>query len=279
MARFAQGKYSLAISDISGQAFPWNEMVTQWNGLFVHFSEFESKQPQLDPKPSHADPTALPTTRPQQPPSNALRILSFNPIKTFAAGSSIINVTEENHGRLYGASVRFRGPPGIAGAFNNIAAIDGISGAQICQVGQKLIPGIYTNITTTLVGNIDATQTTGITLTSATGFGVESPRTPGSVNFFSGGEPINTVVILAEAIAYTGIINNVLQGVVRGAFSSTANAANAGATVTCYQDPLNNYNVATNGPGGTDTATTGQISGGGYNTSSGPLTLKTIGPQ
>ena len=58
MARFAQGKYSLAISDISGQAFPWNEMVTQWNGLFVHFSEFESKQPQLDPKPSHADPTA-----------------------------------------------------------------------------------------------------------------------------------------------------------------------------------------------------------------------------
>ena len=47
MARFANGKFALAISDISGQAFPWNEMVTQWNGLFVHFSEFESKQPQL----------------------------------------------------------------------------------------------------------------------------------------------------------------------------------------------------------------------------------------
>ena len=62
MARYAQGKYALAISDISGQAFPWNEMVTQWNGLFVHYSEFESKQPQLDPKPSQADPTALPKT-------------------------------------------------------------------------------------------------------------------------------------------------------------------------------------------------------------------------
>ena len=74
MARFAQGKYSLAISDISGQAFPWNEMVTQWNGLFVHFSEFESKQPQLDPKPSQADPTALPKTRPQQPPPDTLRL-------------------------------------------------------------------------------------------------------------------------------------------------------------------------------------------------------------
>ena len=279
MAKFAQGKYALAISDISGQAFPWNEMVTQWNGLFVHYSEFESKQPQLDPKPSAADPTALPTTRPQQDSPDSLRFLSFNPIKSYAAGSSIINVFEENHGRQNASMVRFRGPPGIAGVFNNIATIDGLSGTQICQVGQKLIPGIYTNITTTLVGNIDATQTTGITLTSSTGFGVNSPHTPGSVDFFSGGEPINTVVILAEAIAYTGIINNVLQGVVRGAFSSTANAANAGATVTCYQDPLNNYNVATNGPGGTDTATTGQISGGGYNTSSGPLTLKAIGPQ
>ena len=59
MARYAQGKYALAVSDISGQSFPWNEMVTQWNGLFVHYSEFESKQPQLNPYPHQADPTAL----------------------------------------------------------------------------------------------------------------------------------------------------------------------------------------------------------------------------
>ena len=92
MARFAKGKFALAISDISGQAFPWNEMVTQWNGLFVHYSEFESKQPQLDPKPSAADPTALPKTRPQQPPPDALRFLEFNPLVTYAAASGIINV-------------------------------------------------------------------------------------------------------------------------------------------------------------------------------------------
>ena len=47
----------------------------------------------------------------------------------------------------------------------------------------------------------------------------------------------------------------------------------------CLQDPLNNYNTDTSDQGGTDTATTGQIGGGGYNTSSGPVTLKTIGPQ
>ena len=280
MARFAQGKYALAISDISGQAFPWNEMVTQWNGLFVHYSEFESKQPQLDPKPSAADPTALPTTRPQQPASSALRSLSFNPLTTYAAGSSIINVFEDNHGRNHASYVRFRGPPGIAGAFNNIAAIDGISGAQICDAsGHKITPGIYTNVTTTLVGTIDATQTTGITLTSSTGFEVASPRTPGSVDFFPDGTPINAVIIAAELIAYTGITNNVLDGVVRGSFGSTGVSHTAGDTIRCLQDPLNNYNTDTSDQGGTDTATTGQIGGGGYNTSSGPVTLKTIGPQ
>ena len=92
MARFAQGKFALAVSDISGQSFPWNEMVTQWNGLFVHYSEFESKQPQLDPKPSAADPTALPKSRPQQPSPDSLRFLSFNPLTTYAAASGLINV-------------------------------------------------------------------------------------------------------------------------------------------------------------------------------------------
>ena len=70
MTTFSQGKYALAISDRSGMAFPYNEMVREWNGAFVHISEYEPKQPQLDPKPSAADPTALPTTRPQQPAPN-----------------------------------------------------------------------------------------------------------------------------------------------------------------------------------------------------------------
>jgi hypothetical protein len=276
MARYAQGKYALAISDISGQAFPWNEMVTQWNGLFVHYSEFESKQPQLDPKPSAADPTALPTTRPQQDSPDSLRFLSFNPISTLSAGSGIINIFEENHGRQYGSFVKFRGPSGIAGAFNNIANIDGITGAQICDLnGFTIIPGKRISTTTTITTTIDATQTTGIILTSATGFGVESPRTPGSVNFFSGGTPINGIKMGTEILVYTGISStNELEGVVRGTFSSTAAAHNAGATARCLSDPLNNYNVTTAG-----TAITGQISGGGYNTSSGPVTLKAIGPQ
>ena len=66
MAKFAKGKYALAISDRSGQAFPWREMVTEWNGAFVHISEYEKKQPQLEPKPFVADPQGLEQARPQR---------------------------------------------------------------------------------------------------------------------------------------------------------------------------------------------------------------------
>ena len=46
--KFSGGQYARAISDRSGLEFPYQEMVFEWNGSFVHNSEFEPKQPQLD---------------------------------------------------------------------------------------------------------------------------------------------------------------------------------------------------------------------------------------
>ena len=43
MAKFAQGRFALSISDRSGLAFPYTEMVREWNGAWVHISEFEKK--------------------------------------------------------------------------------------------------------------------------------------------------------------------------------------------------------------------------------------------
>ena len=60
MAKTATGKYAKAISDRSGLEFPYNQMVTEWNGSFVHKSEFEPKQPQLEPKLHAGDGIALP---------------------------------------------------------------------------------------------------------------------------------------------------------------------------------------------------------------------------
>ena len=62
---YARGRRSKAISDRSGQAFPYREMVKEWNGSLVHISEYESKHPQLDPPYHKADPVALLNTRSQ----------------------------------------------------------------------------------------------------------------------------------------------------------------------------------------------------------------------
>jgi len=65
MARDSTGKYALAISDRSGQAFPYREMVKEWTGAFVHISEFEPKHPQLDPRNVGSDAQGLANARPQ----------------------------------------------------------------------------------------------------------------------------------------------------------------------------------------------------------------------
>ena len=79
MGVFARGKYALAISDRSGMAFPYSEMVREWNGSLVHFSEFEAKQPQLQPKPVGSDPQALQNPRPQPASVASLILLNSNP--------------------------------------------------------------------------------------------------------------------------------------------------------------------------------------------------------
>ena len=72
MPKWATGKTSQAISDRSGMAFPYNEMVKEWNGSLVHYSEFEPKHPQIRRKRFVADAIALQNTRPQrfQQPTN-----------------------------------------------------------------------------------------------------------------------------------------------------------------------------------------------------------------
>ena len=64
MAKYATGKHAKAISDRSGMEFPYSEMMTEWNGSFVHKSEYEPKHPQLDPPYVTADAIALRNPRP-----------------------------------------------------------------------------------------------------------------------------------------------------------------------------------------------------------------------
>ena len=63
MAKYATGKRSQSISDRSGMAFPYTEMVKEWNGTLVHISEFEPKHPQIRRRHNTADAIALQNTR------------------------------------------------------------------------------------------------------------------------------------------------------------------------------------------------------------------------
>ena len=63
MSKLSSGKYSQAISDRSGMAFPYTEMVKEWNGSLVHISEFEPKHPQIRRRHNTADAIALQNSR------------------------------------------------------------------------------------------------------------------------------------------------------------------------------------------------------------------------
>lgn len=117
MSKFAKGKYALAISDRSGQAFPYSEMVTEWNGAFVHVSEFEPKHPQLEPKRFTADGQGLPKARPARVEPATPNLLQSNPF-TITSGSGTISVFEPSNGRSTSDVVVFRNVDGSPGGLS-----------------------------------------------------------------------------------------------------------------------------------------------------------------
>ena len=172
MAKYASGKRSLAISDRSGMAFPYTEMVREWNGSLVHTSEYEPKQPQLEPKPVGSDPQALFNPRPQPASKTSLILLDSNPFTTvISGGTTYVNVFSEDHQRAAGSVVRFRGAPIVTAAgpggvfpipadrknlqqfatiptFDNVSDLNNTSGFTIA-LGQIDSAGNVTGATTT----------------------------------------------------------------------------------------------------------------------------------
>jgi hypothetical protein len=162
MGGYASGKRSWAISDRSGLRFPYTEMVREWNGMLVHTSEYEPKQPQLDPKPAGSDPQALWNPRPQPASVASLILLTTDPFTTVKyGGSTFVNVYSVDHQRKTGDIVRLRGAAqvttaGSGGAdatnlqafqniptFDNVSDISSASGFTI-TVGKKNSDGSIT---------------------------------------------------------------------------------------------------------------------------------------
>ena len=186
MARFAKGSRALAISDRSGAAFPYREMVKEWTGAWVHISEFEPKQPQLKPHPVGADPQGLLHARPARVEFAVQDILPENPFTTTSA-STTLSVAFPDNGLNAGTSyVRFQ------------AVKQNVGGVVIATF----------ELATTLNETLTASDTT-ITLTDASEFPTSGYIVIEKVNSTSGAYE-------NETIQYTGKSTNDLTGCTRG---------------------------------------------------------------
>jgi hypothetical protein len=209
MARFAKGSRALAISDRSGAAFPYREMVKEWTGAWVHISEFEPKQPQLQPHPVGADPQGLMHARPARVEFPVQDLLPNNPFTTTAA-SKTLSVSypsnQINDGTTY---VRFQ------------SVKNPVGGVAVSTL----------QLETTLNGNISDSVAT-ITLTDATEFPTSGfimiekiDTTPDTTNY---GKFLN------EVIQYTGKAGNNLTGCTRGTSAPFKGVTPSSTTATTH---------------------------------------------
>ena len=91
MAKLSSGRKAIAISDRSGLQFPYIEMVREWNGAWVHTSEYESKQPQLELKVIGADGIGLAHARPPTRETPQVeKILPINPFWTESGSTYLV---------------------------------------------------------------------------------------------------------------------------------------------------------------------------------------------
>ena len=111
---FASGKKAWGICDISGFRYRLRDMKKTWDGFLVGPDQWSPKHPQLNPPHFTADAEALRNPRPARTEPVADALLTNNPFLS-TAGSAVIKVFEDDHGRSTGDKVRFRGADAFDG--------------------------------------------------------------------------------------------------------------------------------------------------------------------
>ena len=191
MGKFSKGRYALMISDRSGAAFPYREMVQEWNGAWVHNSEYEPKQPQVSPRPHGADPQALQHAKPARTEFATEDFLPDDPFTT-TGSSTTLSISFPSNGFNAGTTyVRFR---------DIKSSVGGVAVATL-------------ELETTLNGNISASATT-ITLTDASEFPSSGYIVIEKVDEDSTSSTYGQY--FNEVIKYTGKSSNDLTGCSRG---------------------------------------------------------------
>jgi hypothetical protein len=266
MSNTARGKHALFISDRSGLQFPYTEMVREWNGSRVHTSEYEPKQPQLEPKPFTADPQGLMHPRPDRLELPTGDFLPVNPISTGGSGTFTTYVIDQPN--------------------SGIQINDAVRLMSIQQPLLSLTTALQRSIqelelSTTLATDIDATTQT-LTVTDDLGF----ISTGGFIMI----EKINSTSGLYEneVIQYTTYNSGTktLSGLIRGTNApfrgqtpnnTIASAHSSGANIFGTRNVVS-LNTTTSPSGGQPPTITNQ---NGYNipaTSPGTFLIDVYGP-
>jgi hypothetical protein len=261
MSNFSKGKYAQFISDRSGMAFPYKEMVKEWNGSRVHVSEFEPKQPQLEPKPYGADPEGLQNAKPARTELPTADFLPTNPFTAENAGGGI--------GAVYSGDL----------SVNDFVRFKNVKE----PVGGLAITTLQ--LSTTLNGAIND-SVTSINLADASQFPTSGFIMIEKVNATSG-------LFVNEVIEYTGKSINQLTGCTRGTSAPFRGASPTKTTATSHSNgakvfgafkvvSLNQTSVPSSGQPSTTTrfdginitltnAASTSESGGGFQCTIGPI--------
>jgi len=214
MARYATGKYAKAISDRSGMEFPYKEMVREWNGAFVHFTEFEPKQPQLEPKPNGADGVSLLNTRTDRTELPTAVALPKDPF-TVTNGSATLTVSLLNHNLKVGDFVLF-----FNGASN--------APTQSFNLSSNLFP-LFAVTTAMAAADTSAVLDSNTNFPASGFYFIQSPTEPAATN------PNNVPVIQREVIQYTGKSGGLtITGLSRGTNAPFRGITNESTTATAH---------------------------------------------
>ena len=214
MSKYATGKYAKAISDRSGMEFPYKKMVREWNGAFVHFTEFEPKQPQLEPKPNGADGVSLLNTRTDRTEPPTAVALPKDPF-TVTNGSATLTVSLLNHSLKVGDFVLF---------------FDGASNAptQSFNLGSNLFP-LFAVTTAMAAADTSAILDSNTNFPASGFYFIQSPTEPAATN------PNNVPVIQREVIQYTGKSGGLtITGLSRGTNAPFRGITNESTTATAH---------------------------------------------
>ena len=249
---FASGKKAWGICDISGFRYRLRDMKKTWDGFLVGPDQWSPKHPQLNPPHFTADAEALRNPRPARTEPVAAALLTNNPFLS-TAGSAVIKVFEDDHGRSTGDKVRFRGAE----------AFDGFTSGTLIDPDAYSITKV--NDDTYTFSAVAGTGTSGargggafVSVGPAQALLPLNPfRTAASgenaiihVTEFKHNRTTGDTVRFRSTEAFDGITTTVLE-------------SSNGYTITVVDD--NEYKFTSTG-----TATTGDITGGGSTATAGP---------